>query len=194
MKFEALTSSAVLLPKDDIDTDQIIPARYLVTTKKEGLGEHLFTDWRYLPAGEADPDFALNQPSAEGANVLVVGENFGCGSSREHAPWALVEWGFRAVIARSFADIFRANALKNGLLPIIVEEQVHAEIIETLAEHSDTEVTIDLLNQRVTLSSGLEVEFPIDPFAKRILMEGIDEIGYIRSFEDEIKAYELAHD
>lgn len=194
MKFEALTSPAVLLPKDDIDTDQIIPARYLVTTKKDGLGEHLFADWRYLPAGEGDPDFALNQPSAEGAKVLVVGENFGCGSSREHAPWALVDWGFRAVIARSFADIFRANALKNGLLPIVVEDQVHAEIIETLAEHPDIEVTIDLLKQRMTLSSGLEVEFPIDPFAKHILMEGIDEIGYIRSFEDEIKAYELAHD
>jgi 3-isopropylmalate/(R)-2-methylmalate dehydratase small subunit len=193
VNFETHVSRAVLLPKDDIDTDQIIPARYLKTTKKNGLGESLFADWRYLPDGGESPDFALNQPSAEGASVLVVGDNFGCGSSREHAPWALVDWGFRAVVAKSFADIFRANALKNGLLPIVVEAEIHAEIVETLTTHPDTEIMIDLAGQRLILSGGTSVEFPIDPFVKRILLEGIDEIGYIRSFEEQISAYEAKH-
>jgi 3-isopropylmalate/(R)-2-methylmalate dehydratase small subunit len=165
----------------------------LKTTKKNGLGESLFADWRYLPDGGESPDFALNQPSAEGASVLVVGDNFGCGSSREHAPWALVDWGFRAVVAKSFADIFRANALKNGLLPIVVEAEIHAEIVETLTTHPDTEIMIDLAGQRLILSGGTSVEFPIDPFVKRILLEGIDEIGYIRSFEEQISAYEAKH-
>ena len=190
VNFERHVSKAVLLPKDDIDTDQIIPARYLKTTKREGLGAYLFADWRYLPNGDETPDFALNQPSAKGAAVLVVGDNFGCGSSREHAPWALVDWGFRAVIAQSFADIFRANALKNGLLPIIVDDGAHTEIVETLTAHPDTEIMIDLAGQRLILSGGTSVEFPIDPFAKRILLEGIDELGYIMSFEEQISAYE----
>jgi 3-isopropylmalate/(R)-2-methylmalate dehydratase small subunit len=184
----------VLLPKDDIDTDQIIPARYLKTIEKDGLGKHLFADWRYLPDGGAAPGFALNQPTAEGASVLVVGDNFGCGSSREHAPWALVDWGFRAVIAQSFADIFRANALKNGLLPVTVDAGVHAEIVDTLTANPDADVTIDLADQKLAISNGPSVEFPIDPFAKRIIMEGIDELDYIRSFEDEISTYELEHD
>lgn len=194
VNFKKEPSRAVLLPLNDVDTDQIIPARYLKTTEKDGLGQHLFADWRYLPDGEVAPGFALNRPSAEGTSILVVGENFGCGSSREHAPWALVDWGFRAVIAQSFADIFRANALKNGLLPITVDAEVHAEIVETLAADPDTVITIDLEDQNLLLSSGTSVEFPIDPFAKRILMEGIDELDYIRSFEDEISAYELEHD
>jgi 3-isopropylmalate/(R)-2-methylmalate dehydratase small subunit len=194
VNFKKEPSRAVLLPLDDVDTDQIIPARYLKTTEKDGLGIHLFADWRYLPDGEVAPDFALNQPAAKGASVLVVGENFGCGSSREHAPWALVDWGFRAVIAQSFADIFRANALKNGLLPISVEAGTHAEIVDTLIANPDTDVTIDLDDQKLVLSNGPPIEFPIDPFAKRILLEGIDELDYIRSFEDEISAYELEHD
>lgn len=194
MNFGKIVSRAVLLLLDDVDTDQIIPARYLKTTKKDGLGKNLFADWRYLPNGENSPDFALNQPSAEGASVLVVGENFGCGSSREHAPWALVDWGFRAVIAQSFADIFRTNALKNALLPISVDAGIHAEIVETLITNPDADITIDLADQELVLSNGLSVEFPIDPFAKRILLEGIDELGYIRSFEVQISAYELEHD
>ena len=194
MSFGKISSRAVLLPLDDVDTDQIIPARYLKTTEKSGFGEHLFADWRYMPDGGESPDFALNQPSAEGSSILIVGLNFGIGSSREHAPWALVDWGFRAVIAQSFADIFRTNALKNGLLPISIDGGTHTSIVEKVTAEPDTQLTIDLADQTLTLAQGNSVEFSIDPFAKRILMEGIDELDYIRSFEDQISAYELKHD
>ncbi len=147
-----------------------------------------------MPDGGESPDFALNQPSAEGSSILIVGLNFGIGSSREHAPWALVDWGFRAVIAQSFADIFRTNALKNGLLPISIDAGTHTSIVEKVTAEPDTQLTIDLTDQTLTLAQGNSTEFPIDPFAKHILMEGIDELDYIRSFEDEISAYELKHD
>ncbi len=147
-----------------------------------------------MPDGGESPDFALNQPSAEGSSILIVGLNFGIGSSREHAPWALVDWGFRAVIAQSFADIFRTNALKNGLLPISIDGGTHTSIVEKVTAEPDTQLTIDLADQTLTLAQGNSVEFPIDPFAKRILMEGIDELDYIRSFEDDISEYELEHD
>ncbi len=194
MNFERINTSAVLLPLDDIDTDQIIPARFLKTTEKDGLGKHLFADWRTSPDGEQSTDFVLNKPSSKGASILITGVNFGCGSSREHAAWALVDWGFQAVIAKSFADIFRTNALKNGLLPIAIDAGTHSELIEMVAANPDTQLSVDLAEQQLVLPDGTSLEFPIDPFAKRILMEGIDELEYIRSFEDEIGAYVLEHD
>ena len=194
MNFERINTRAVLLPLDDIDTDQIIPARFLKTTEKDGLGEHLFADWRTSPEGEQSTDFALNKPFSKGASILITGVNFGCGSSREHAAWALVDWGFQAVIAKSFADIFRTNALKNGLLPIAIDAGTHSELIEMVAANPDTQLSVDLAEQQLVLPDGTFLEFPIDPFAKRILMEGIDELEYIRSFEEEIGAYELEHD
>ncbi len=194
MNFERINTRAVLLPLDDIDTDQIIPARFLKTTEKDGLGKHLFADWRSSPEGEQSTDFALNKPSSKGASILITGVNFGCGSSREHAAWALVDWGFQAVIAKSFADIFRTNALKNGLLPIAIDDGTHSELVEMVAANSDTQLSIDLAKQQLVLPDGTSLGFPIDPFAKRILMEGIDELEYVRSFEEEISAYELEHD
>jgi 3-isopropylmalate/(R)-2-methylmalate dehydratase small subunit len=194
VNFERINTRAVLLPLDDIDTDQIIPARFLKTTEKDGLGKHLFADWRTSPEGEQSTDFALNKPSSKGASILITGVNFGCGSSREHAAWALVDWGFQAVIAKSFADIFRTNALKNGLLPIAIDAGTHSELIEMVAANPDTQLSVDLAEQQLVLPDGTSLEFPIDPFAKRILMEGIDELEYIRSFEEEIGAYELEHD
>lgn len=194
MNFERINTRAVLLPLDDIDTDQIIPARFLKTTEKDGLGKHLFADWRTSKDGEQSTDFVLNKPSSKGASILITGVNFGCGSSREHAAWALVDWGFQAVIAKSFADIFRTNALKNGLLPITIDAGTHSELVEMVAANPDTQLSVDLAEQQLALPDGTSLEFPIDPFAKRILMEGIDELEYIRSFEEEIGAYELEHD
>lgn len=194
MNFERINTRAVLLPLDDIDTDQIIPARFLKTTEKDGLGKHLFADWRTSPDGEQSTDFVLNKPSSKGASILITGVNFGCGSSREHAAWALVDWGFQAVIAKSFADIFRTNALKNGLLPITIDAGTHSELVEMVVANPDTQLSVDLAEQQLVLPDGTFLEFPIDPFAKRILMEGIDELEYIRSFEEEIGAYELEHD
>ena len=194
MNFERINTRAVLLPLDDIDTDQIIPARFLKTTEKDGLGKHLFADWRTSKDGEQSTDFVLNKPSSKGASILITGVNFGCGSSREHAAWALVDWGFQAVIAKSFADIFRTNALKNGLLPITIDAGTHSELVEMVVANPDTQLSVDLAEQQLVLPDGTFLEFPIDPFAKRILMEGIDELEYIRSFEEEIGAYELEHD
>jgi 3-isopropylmalate/(R)-2-methylmalate dehydratase small subunit len=179
-------SAFVILPIDNIDTDQIIPARFLKTTSKAGLGDQLFYDWRYDAAGAPTADFVLNQPDAIRAHVLVAGDNFGCGSSREHAPWALTQFGFRAVVSTSFADIFKQNALKNGLLPIVVPANVHAELIAS----PGSIVKIDLEAQTLTLADGSSVEFPIDPFAKRCLLEGVDELGYILQQSAAIDNYE----
>jgi 3-isopropylmalate/(R)-2-methylmalate dehydratase small subunit len=186
MKITTIESKTVALPIDNIDTDQIIPARFLKTTSMEGLGDNLFLDWRYLADGSPNPDFPLNKPSAKGATILITGDNFGCGSSREHAPWALVQYGFKAIISTSFADIFKGNALKNGLLPIVIPPDIHAELIKW----SGITLKIDLASQTVTLAGGRTVEFPIDPFAKHCLLEGIDEMGYMIKQEPAIAAYE----
>jgi 3-isopropylmalate/(R)-2-methylmalate dehydratase small subunit len=184
-KFTPFESAVVVLPVDNVDTDQIVPARFLKTISKDGLGNLLFYDWRYDAEGRPRPDFVLNRPESRHAQVLVTGDNFGCGSSREHAPWALGEYGFRAVISTSFADIFRQNALKNGLLPIVVPRDVHG----WLFEHPDR-VGVDLASQSLTLADGRRVSFPIDGFAKHCLLEGIDELGYILEQEDAIAAFE----
>jgi len=185
--FTTLDSRLVPLPIDNVDTDQIIPARFLKTLSKVGLGDQLFCDWRYDAEGRPKPDFILNQPRVKGAEILLAGDNFGCGSSREHAPWALTQFGFRAVISTSFADIFRQNSLKNSLLPVVVPREVHAELF---ALPPDATVAIDLASQKLTLPGGKTVEFPIDPFAKHCLLNGIDELGYIRQQEDAIAAFE----
>ena len=179
-KFEALQSKTVVLPIDNIDTDQIIPARYLKSISKEGLGEGLFCDWR------VNPDFPLNKPEAKGAQILVAGDNFGCGSSREHAPWALTQYGFRAVISTSFADIFRGNSLKNGLLPIIVAPDVHKELIKS----PGAVLKVDLAAETLTLPDGRAVKFPIDAFSKQCMLDGVDELGYMLQQEAAIAAYE----
>jgi 3-isopropylmalate/(R)-2-methylmalate dehydratase small subunit len=189
-QFTTLTSRIACLPVNNIDTDQIIPARYLKTTDKSGLGEALFADWRYEPGGAPRPDFILNRPETQGAQILLAGDNFGCGSSREHAPWALVGYGFRAVISTSFADIFRNNALKNGLLPILVDAETHTRLLEWLEEKPDMNVTIDLAAQGLTFPDGETVQFPIDSFAKACLLNGVDELGYLLRFTGQIAAYE----
>jgi len=186
MKFEKLESTVVVVPIDNIDTDQIIPARYLKAISKEGLGEGLFVDWRKNPDGSLNPDFPLNKPEAKGAQILVAGDNFGCGSSREHAPWALVQNGFRAVVSTSFADIFKGNALKNGLLPVSVPADVHKQLLNS----SGKTVSIDLAAQTLTLAGGQPVHFPIDAFAKRCLLDGVDELGYMLQQEAAIAAFE----
>jgi len=189
-KFVSLTSRVVALPLNDIDTDQIIPARFLKATDKNGMGAHLFADWRYLPDGSPRPDFVLNQPQHQGAQILLAGDNFGCGSSREHAPWALTAFGFRAILALSFADIFRNNALKNGLLPIVVSADTQHMLLEVLAEVPAAELTVDLAAQTVSLPTGHSVTFDIDPFSKTCLLKGTDELGYLLGFEKQIAAYE----
>ena len=180
-------SRLVPLPNNNVDTDQIIPARFLKTTSKEGLDKQLFCDWRYDEKGNPKPDFILNQPRAQGAEVLLAGDNFGCGSSREHAPWALTQFGFRAVISTSFADIFKQNSLKNSLIPIAVSPEVHAELF---ALDQDAKVSIDLPAQKLTLPSGRSVEFAVDEFSKHCLVNGVDELGYIQQQESAIAAFE----
>ena len=181
-------SKTVVLPLSNVDTDQIIPARFLTTTTQEGLGKHLFSDWRYRPDGSANAEFVFNRPEAQGCEVLVVGRNFGCGSSREHAPWALVDYGIRAVISTEIADIFRGNALKNGLLPVTVDESTAAWLLE----HPGALVSIDLETARLLLPSGASVAFAIEPFARHCLLHGIDELGYLRGKLPEIERYESA--
>jgi 3-isopropylmalate/(R)-2-methylmalate dehydratase small subunit len=181
-------SRTVVIASSNIDTDQIIPARFLTTTTKDGLGRQLFADWRYRADGSPNPDFVLNQPAARGAQVLVAGRNFGCGSSREHAPWALLDFGFRAVISTEIADIFRGNSLKNGLLPITVDEATS----QWLLEHPGAQVEIDLARARLTLPDGVSVAFPLEAFARHCLLNGVDELGYLRSRLSDIERYEAA--
>jgi len=185
--FVPFASKVVRISMNNIDTDQIIPARFLKTTSKEGLDKQLFCDWRYLPDGAPNPEFILNRPEGQGRQILMAGDNFGCGSSREHAPWALTQFGFRAVISTSFADIFTGNALKNSLLPVIVSPAVHAEL---LAMPDDVTLQVDLATQTLTLPDGRKVEFPVDPFSKACMLEGVDELGWILKQEPEIAAYE----
>jgi 3-isopropylmalate/(R)-2-methylmalate dehydratase small subunit len=201
--FKTLTSDIVAIPVENIDTDQIIPARFLKTTTKAGLGRHLFADWRYNADGTPKPDFVLNRPEAQGARILLAGDNFGCGSSREHAPWALVDFGFRAVISTSFADIFRNNALKNGLLPVVVDTETHHQLFSLIAEDDgnsrkakeqlNPEITIELASRTLHLPDGRQVTFPIDEFSKTCLLEGIDQLGYLLKNEEHIAAYEQTH-
>ncbi len=181
-----IRSKTAVLPFEDIDTDQIIPARFLTTTTKEGLGRNLFADWRYDADGTPKPDFVLNRPEAQGATILVAGRNFGCGSSREHAPWALVDYGFRAVISSEFADIFRNNALKNGLVPVTVDADTH----RWLLENEGAEVTVDLESTTVELPNGRRVAFPIERFSRYCLMNGLDQLGFLLEQRDAIAEYE----
>jgi 3-isopropylmalate/(R)-2-methylmalate dehydratase small subunit len=183
-----ISGRTVVIASSDIDTDQIIPARFLTTTGKEGLGKQLFADWRYQADGSPKSDFVLNRPEAHGAEILVAGRNFGCGSSREHAPWALMDYGFRAVISTEIADIFRGNSLKNGLLPIVVDERTS----QWLLQHPGAQVDIDLESAHLTLPTGSTVSFPIEPFARHCLLNGLDELGYLRSKLGDIERFEAA--
>ena len=190
-QFTTLTSRMISLPVNDIDTDQIIPARFLKATDKNGMGDNLFADWRYHADGSPKADFILNKPEAAGCQILLAGDNFGCGSSREHAPWALTGYGFRAVISTSFADIFRNNALKNGLLPIVVDQETHKLLLDLAEEAPRAELTIDLASQTLSYPGG-DITFPIDPFNKTCLLNGVDELGYILGFEKEIAEFEAS--
>ena len=185
--FKPFESRLVPMPVNNIDTDQIIPARFLKTTSKEGLDKQLFCDWRYDAQGNPKPDFILNTPRGQNAEILLAGDNFGCGSSREHAPWALTQFGFRAVISTSFADIFKGNSLKNSLLPIVVSSQIHEKLF---ALPADAKIKVDLASQSITLPDGEKVEFAVDPFAKTCMLEGVDELGWIMKQEPDIAAYE----
>ena len=185
-RMDLITSKTVVLPVENVDTDQIIPARFLKATSKVGLGSKLFADWRFDAEGKPKGDFILNRPEATGASILVAGDNFGCGSSREHAPWALVDYGFRAVISTSIADIFRNNSLKNGFIPVVVDAAAHAKL---LAAPGAT-VTISVKDRTVTLPDGAKVTFPIDPFARYCLLQGVDELEFLLSQEQEIAAFE----
>lgn len=188
-QFTTLTSRVVPLPITDIDTDQIIPAKFLKVTDKNGLASALFCDWCYNEDGSPKPDFVINKPEYKGAQILLAGDNFGCGSSREHAPWALIAYGFRAVISTSFADIFRSNSLKNGLIPVIVDQATHQMLFDLIEEDPNTELTVTLESQTLAFPHG-SVTFPIDPFNKTCLLNGVDELGYIIGFEKEIAEFE----
>ena len=181
-----IRSRTVVLPIADVDTDQIIPARFLTTTSRDGLGANLFHDWRYLPDGKPNPEFVLNQPVADACRILVAKRNFGCGSSREHAPWALTDFGFQAVISSEIADIFRSNSLKNGLLPIIVD----GDTLDWLLDNPGAELSVDVATATVTLPDGKAVEFPIDAFARHCLLEGIDQLGYLQKQDAAITHFE----
>jgi 3-isopropylmalate/(R)-2-methylmalate dehydratase small subunit len=192
--FTVFTSRVVPIPAENVDTDQIVPARYLKVTDKAGLAEALFRDWRFEEDGSLkDPPFVLDRPEMAGRRILLVGDNFGAGSSREHAPWALAAWGVRAILSTSFADIFRSNSLKNGVLPIAVDKALHARLFELLERDPEAELTVDLSEQGVLLPDGTTIDFDIDQFAKRMLLAGTDELGYLLSKEAELAAWEAAH-
>jgi len=189
----SFNSKVLALPLENVDTDQIIPARYLKVTDKSGLGDGLFYAWRYNADGSPKPDFVLNRPDVQGAQVLIAGNNFGCGSSREHAVWALEGYGFKAVISTYFASIFNNNALNKGLLPIVVDQETYYQLVSLFDEDPTTSVTVDLANQKLILPGGQQVSFPIDPFAKHCLLNGLDQLGFLQAEEPAIAAYESAH-
>lgn len=191
--FTKITSRMVPLPIDNIDTDIIVPARFLKVTDKAGMDQYLFRDWRFESDGTPKPDFILNQPRAHGAQILLAGKNFGSGSSREHAPWALLAFGFRAVISTSFADIFNGNSLKNGLLPVVVPAETHAELFRLVERDPDAAVTVDLASQTLTLPGGQTASFPIDNFSKQCLLAGVDQLGYVLKQDAHIRNYEASH-
>jgi len=192
--FRVFTSRVIPLSAENVDTDQIVPARYLKVTEKEGLAEALFRDWRFEEDGSLkDPPFILDQPTMAGRGILLVGDNFGTGSSREHAPWALTAWGIRAILSTSYADIFRSNSLKNGVLPIVVDPATHARLFALLAADPDAELTVDLAEQGILLPDGSTIDFEIDPFAKRMILAGTDELGYLLSKDPELSAWEATH-
>jgi 3-isopropylmalate/(R)-2-methylmalate dehydratase small subunit len=191
--FETFTSRVIPLPNENVDTDQIIPARFLKTTDRWGLSEALFADWRFEDDGTAKPDFVLNRREMQGRRILLAGDNFGAGSSREHAPWALMAWGIRAVLSTSFADIFRNNALKNGLLPIVVDPDRCRHLFDLVAEDPDVELTVNLEAQRIHLPGDEDLEFDIDPFVKLMILRGTDELGYLLSRQPEIERWEASH-
>ena len=192
--FRIFTSKVIPIDAENVDTDQIVPARYLKVTDKAGLAEALFRDWRFEEDGSLkDPPFIIDRPGMAGRAILIVGDNFGSGSSREHAPWALTSWGVRAILSTGFADIFRSNSLKNGLLPIAVPPDVHRRVRDIVERDPDAELTVDLAEQGVLLPDGSTIDFDIDPFAKRMLLAGTDELGYLLSKEVDIAAWEAAH-
>jgi len=192
--FESFTSRVIPLPAENVDTDQIVPARYLKITDKAGLGEALFHDWRFTADGSLqDPPFILDRLEMAGRRILLAGDNFGCGSSREHAPWALVAWGVRAVITTSCADIFRGNALKNGLLPIVVDPERHQQLFELVAADPGVELAVDLEAQVVHLPGDEDLPFSVDPFSKLLLLRGTDELGYLLDQAPAIDAWEAGH-
>ena len=191
--FSTFTSALIPLPAENVDTDQIIPARFLKTTEKSGLADALFFDWRYEADGSPKADFVLNEPTMQGRQILLAGHNFGAGSSREHAPWALTSWGLRAIISTAFADIFRNNALKNGLLPIVVDEDTHRQLFDQLTSDPGVEITVDLEERLVHLPGDEDIGFDVDPFARRMLLDGTDEMGWLLARSDAIDAWEAAH-
>lgn len=193
LPISSFRSTLAPLPAENIDTDQIIPARFLKAIDKAGMGAHLFADWRYDRDGNPRPDFVLNRPEYQGAAILLAGNNFGCGSSREHAAWALKGYGFKAVVSTFFADIFRNNALKNGLLPIVVDAETLRQLFSLAEEDPAMTIAVDLAAQTLTLPDGRAVTFPIDPFAKHCLLHGVDQLGYLLAQEEAIAAYEAAH-
>jgi 3-isopropylmalate/(R)-2-methylmalate dehydratase small subunit len=192
--FRQFTSRVVPLRAENVDTDQVVPARFLKVTDKAGLADALFRDWRFNEDGSLkDPPFVLDQPGMAGRAILLAGDNFGAGSSREHAPWALAAWGVRAILSTGFADIFRSNSLKNGVLPIVVDAATHERLFELLAADPDAELTVDLAEQGVLLPDGSTIDFEVDPFAKLMLMRGTDELGYLLDRTSEIDTWEAAH-